>query len=90
MIKTLSVILISSTLTACGSLVPIVSPTVTAIPSDVSTIPNDCANLPAISRWLEQRSQAAKTVFQSQEQYQQTQSYVKHKLWSLRYNCNPA
>jgi hypothetical protein len=50
-------------------------------PPDVSIIPNDCANRVRIIRWLEQQYEVVP--------YVQTKSQIKHRIWSLRYTCQP-
>jgi hypothetical protein len=57
------------------------------MPVDVAIIPNDCANKEAIIRWLDSVVATPKTVFESEETYDQTRSSVKARIWSIRYNC---
>lgn len=79
--KALASVLLVTLLTACG--------TPPRPPTDVMIMPNDCANRAAISRWIESQQAVPKHPLQSQEQYAQQQSYIRHNLWSLRYNCQP-
>lgn len=55
--------------------------------SDVAVMPNDCANIAAIERWLEQQSAVSQATFQSTNEYVQQRSQIRHRLWTLRYNC---
>jgi len=68
-------------LTACG--------TPSRAPTDVMIMPNDCGNRVAIGRWLNDQASIPKNPFQSQEQYDRQQSFIRRNLWTLRYNCQP-
>lgn len=57
-------------------------------PMDVQIMPTDCANFAAINRWLEQQRAVPRNHMQSQENYEHQQSQIRHRLWSLRYNCS--
>lgn len=59
------------------------------VPPDVAIMPNDCANKPAIDRWLEHQSAMPRQAFQSEEHYAHQRSQIRHRLWTLRYNCQP-
>jgi hypothetical protein len=74
-------LLIASALVGCAQ--------VPRQPIDVTLVPNDCANREAITRWLEQVARHPKSPLQSQQDYEQHQSTVKARLWSLRYRCQP-
>ena len=55
------------------------------VPTDVLIMPNDCANREAIARWLETQSLS----LANKEYYEQQRSQIRHRLWTLRYNCQP-
>lgn len=57
------------------------------VPVDVQIMPTDCANFAAINRWLEQQRAVPRNRMQSQENYEHQQSQIRHRLWTLRYNC---
>ncbi len=57
------------------------------MPVDVALIPNDCANRHAIISWLENLAKTPQTIRESDQNYDQTQSAVKARIWHLRYNC---
>jgi hypothetical protein len=53
-------------------------------------MPNDCANRAAIINWLSQQSAISKHPLESQESYEQAQRQIRHRIWTIRYNCQPA
>lgn len=57
------------------------------VPVDVAIMPNDCANRGAIERWILNQQSIPRQNFQSEQSYAQQQSQIKHRLWTLRYNC---
>lgn len=57
------------------------------MPVDVALIPDDCANQVRITRWLTEVANTPRAPFQSQEEYDNAISSVKHRIWSLRYAC---
>lgn len=59
------------------------------IPAAVSAMPNDCANRQALINWLETQSAIPRQAFESERQYEQTRSQIRHRLWLVRYNCQP-
>ena len=59
------------------------------VPPDVAIMPNDCANKPAIDRWIESQSAVPRQPFQSEADYDRQRSQIRHRLWTLRYNCQP-
>lgn len=59
------------------------------IPAAVSAMPNDCANRQAIINWLETQSRVPRQAFESEKQYEQARSQIRHRLWHVRYNCQP-
>ncbi len=58
-------------------------------PTDVALIPNDCANTHHIIPWLESQLERPKGVFQSNAQHQESIRAIKHRIWSMRYHCEP-
>jgi hypothetical protein len=56
-------------------------------PASVLAMPNDCANIAAMERWLETQSQVSRAPLQSQNHHEQLRSQFRHRLWTLRYNC---
>ena len=59
------------------------------IPPSVAAMPNDCANRQAIINWLETQSSIPRQAFESEQHYEQTRSQIRHRLWHVRYNCQP-
>jgi len=60
-----------------------------AMPTEVSIIPNDCANEGAIIKWLEAMEKQEKGVLIDEGVYAQEQRAIKHKKWQIKYICNP-
>ena len=58
-------------------------------PASVAAMPNDCANRQAIINWLETQSSVPRQAFESEKHYEQTRSQIRHRLWHVRYNCQP-
>ena len=58
-------------------------------PISVAAMPNDCANRQAIINWLETQSSIPRQAFESEKHYEQTRSQIRHRLWHVRYNCQP-
>ena len=58
-------------------------------PIDVQIMPNDCANRAAITRWLESQAAISPNSNQTDVEYDQQRSKIRHRLWTLRYNCQP-
>jgi len=52
-------------------------------------MPNDCANRQAIISWLETQARVPRQAFESEKHYEQTRSQIRHRLWHVRYNCQP-
>jgi LAS superfamily LD-carboxypeptidase LdcB len=57
------------------------------MPTDVSLMPDDCANRQAIIRWLESTAAAPRHSLERQEDYEKSQSAIKARIWRIRYNC---
>lgn len=58
-------------------------------PAAVAAMPNDCANRQAIINWLETQAAVPRQAFESEKNYEQTRSQIRHRLWLVRYNCQP-
>lgn len=65
------------------------SSTSRVVPSSVAAMPNDCANRQAIINWLETQAAIPRQAFESEQHYEQTRSQIRHRLWHVRYNCQP-
>lgn len=63
--------------------------TYSAPPDAVAVMPNDCANQPAIERYLVDQVDVDKPPLMTEADYEAKKSYYKRALWQLRYNCNP-
>lgn len=59
-------------------------------PADVALIPNDCANMHRIVPWLESQLNRPSGFFQTNSQHQESIRAIKHRMWSIRYHCEPA
>ena len=59
------------------------------VPPSVSEMPNECANRQALINWLETQSAIPRQAFESEKHYEQTRSQIRHRLWHVRYNCQP-
>ena len=59
------------------------------VPAAVSAMPNDCANRQALINWLETQSSIPRQAFESEKHYEQTRSQIRHRLWYVRYSCQP-
>ena len=58
-------------------------------PPSVAAMPNDCANRQAIISWLETQARVPRQAFESEKHYEHTRSQIRHRLWHVRYNCQP-
>lgn len=56
---------------------------------DVSLIPNDCANRQLIINYLESQAQQPRATFESEKDYVRSRSQIRHRIWTVRYNCQP-
>ncbi len=59
------------------------------VPPSVAAMPNDCVNRQALINWLETQSAIPRQAFESEKHYEQTRSQIRHRLWHVRYNCQP-
>ena len=61
----------------------------TAPPIDVRLVPNDCANRQMIINYLETQAQQPRAVFESESTYERSRSEIRHRIWTVRYHCQP-
>jgi hypothetical protein len=66
-----------------------VAPRSIIAPAAVQAMPNDCANRNAMINWLSQQANISKSRFEHEETYEQAQSQIRYRIWSIRYNCQP-
>jgi hypothetical protein len=59
------------------------------MPMSVRVMPNDCANRTIIINWLQQQAAIARHPLESQESYDQARRQIHHRIWTIRYNCQP-
>ena len=59
------------------------------VPPNVTALPNDCANRQALIEWLETQGSVPRQAFESEKHYEQTRSQIRHRIWHVRYNCQP-
>ena len=60
-----------------------------APPAAVAAMPNDCANRQAIINWLESQAAMPRAPLQSIQDYEQYRAQIRHRVWTVRYNCQP-
>lgn len=60
-----------------------------APPPSVQIMPTDCANRVTVIAWLEQQSQHPRQSFESKESYEKTRAEIRHRIWHMRYRCQP-
>ena len=60
-----------------------------APPPSVQVMPTDCANRTAIINWLDSQARHPRQSFESQQNYEQTRAEIRHRIWHLRYRCQP-
>jgi len=58
-------------------------------PLNVALIPADCANRVAIDNWLETQLTQRKSIFETQNEYENSVRQIKERLWNLRARCAP-
>lgn len=61
----------------------------TTPPPAVQIMPTDCANRVTVINWLEQQSQHPRQSFESRENYERNRAEIRHRIWHLRYRCQP-
>lgn len=59
------------------------------IPTDVSIMPNDCANQQAILKWLDYQERQDIGLLSDEGVYAKEQRTIKHKKWTIISKCNP-
>jgi hypothetical protein len=75
---------------AAAALAGCAAPRSDRMPMSVQAMPNDCANRGAIINWLTQQAAISRHPMESQESYEQAQRQIRHRIWNIRYNCQPA
>lgn len=58
-------------------------------PPSVQVMPTDCANRVTVINWLEQQSRHPRQSFESRENYESNRAEIRHRIWHLRYRCQP-
>ena len=58
-------------------------------PQAVQVMPNDCTNRVVIINWLESQLKIPRQPFESQESYENARAPIRHRIWHLRYVCQP-
>lgn len=61
----------------------------TAPPIDVRLVPNDCANRQLIVNYLTEQAQQPRAAFETDRDYERSRSEIRHRIWALRYHCQP-
>lgn len=61
----------------------------TAPPVDVRLVPNDCANRQLIINYLESQAQQPRATMELERDYERTRSEIRHRIWTMRYHCQP-
>lgn len=61
----------------------------TAPPIDVRLVPNDCANRQMIINYLEEQARQPRAAFESESTYERSRSEIRHRIWTVRYHCQP-
>ena len=52
-------------------------------------IPDDCYNFKIIVRRLSDQLNYSKPFLESESDYEAKRSAIKHRIWTLRHQCNP-
>jgi hypothetical protein len=58
-------------------------------PPSVQVMPTDCANRVTVINWLEQQSRHPRQSYETQESYEKTRAEIRHRIWNMRYRCQP-
>lgn len=58
-------------------------------PIDVRLIPTDCANRHLIENYLIQQAQQPRGTFETEKEYERNRAEIRHRIWGMRYSCNP-
>jgi hypothetical protein len=77
-------------LVAAAALAGCAAPRAQQAPMAVQVMPNDCANRAAIINWLTQQAAISRHPLESQDAYEQNQRQIRYRIWTIRYNCQPA
>jgi hypothetical protein len=80
--KTLLVLGITLAITGCANVNYNPPPSVTAMPTD-------CANKMAMINWLETQARIPKNPLEKDSDYEQSRAYFRHRIWHVRYVCQP-
>lgn len=57
---------------------------------ELEFVPDDCKNRHMLVKWLEDQLDYRKPLTDTQKEYDAQTSAIKHKIWHLRYRCQPA
>lgn len=80
-VKKLVLISVLISLGACSSAPP------TAVPFNVSMIPNDCKNRESMISWLDGQARIPKQRGESDRDYTRSRNAIREKIWDIRYYC---
>lgn len=58
-----------------------------AMPDSVAILGDDCSNSKTFIEWRQRQLAKPQGVFERDADYKQKQSYLKHEIWRIRYNC---
>ena len=58
-------------------------------PPSVTAMPTDCANKMAMINWLETQARIPKNPLEKDSDYEQSRAYFRHRIWHVRYVCQP-
>lgn len=58
-------------------------------PISVRMVPNDCANREMIINYLSQEAAQPRGTFETEKDYERTRAEIRHRIWDVRYNCQP-
>ena len=81
--KLVIAVLATAALSGCGM------PIQQTPPVSVQVMPTDCANRVTVINWLEQQSQHPRQSFESRENYERNRAEIRHRIWHMRYRCQP-
>lgn len=81
--KLVIAVLAATALSGCGM------PIQQTPPISVQVMPTDCANRVTVINWLEKQSQHPRQSFESRENYERNRAEIRHRIWHMRYRCQP-
>ena len=58
-------------------------------PPAVQAMPNDCANREMIINYLSQEAAQPRGTFETEKNYERSRAEIRHRIWDVRYNCQP-